>query len=240
MQTLFEAYAKLEKGDGMVDNHVIMIDHVEVVYNSDGSINPETSYIYYLDMNFNGESNNKVHNGVYYCTTAGYDLAKTAQATKMSFAKAAVSGSHSYIPFTLEVFQNPSIAITAEKNNAEITWENTTITGGNMTIAELKAATIDANSAIAYVTAEILNTDGTVKETVHLYTCMPSGWANRPFDIDFNRDKIGGTATGTPNFHRGFDYFFDTLSANIGSQVKISVKIGTGQDLDVATITLTN
>lgn len=231
LENVYEAYAKMKPGDGMVDNHCIMVYSVNVVRNSNGKINPAKSTITYFDQAFMSPSTDASYqskggtNGICYNTKSAIDY------ITMTFEEAAITSSHSYIPFTLEVYQNPYLREKAVVTEKVISNTGLVVNDGNeLTIAQLKYLRVDANAAIAYVTAEVLDAEGNVVDTVRIYTSYPAGWANRAFELRFNQ--------GSVNVNRGFDVFFNTLSQYIGSNVRISIQVGTGETLDVATITL--
>ena len=159
-QTMFEAYAQLQKADGMVyyttAGHLIMAysDPV-VVRNQDGTINGDESYIYIIDQAQKWEQNTNASGDTY--------LMKQGVNTKKTFQQLFAS---SYIPFTfaeflgtdpIELTQVDLVSDTGSLISGTISEEDrsfqATATTDNLTWSQIFNASITSNYGIvdAYV-----------------------------------------------------------------------------------------
>ena len=108
-QAMFEAYAKMQKGDGMVfinksgSGHAIMNVKANVVRNPDGTIDPKQSYCNILDQNSGGE---RTQTDAYKDETTGQIIYRLdIPDREMSFQELYTTG---YLPVTCKELIDPS------------------------------------------------------------------------------------------------------------------------------------
>ncbi|MBR2616379.1 MAG: hypothetical protein IKC69_06855 [Clostridia bacterium] len=149
-QIMYQSYAALKLGDGIVNTgHVRMNSLAEpvVVYNADGTINGEESYITYLDQicyNTSETYKKTQSDGTVYFTQGGIDV-------KCSFASLYKGN---YLPFTFEEFLDPS--------KVEKAYVDIGITASSIKHADLKAATVKSNYNISDIYFSIKDESGKV------------------------------------------------------------------------------
>ena len=145
-EVMFESYAALTPADGLVQystaGHVIMCSEVNVVRAENGSIDPEKSYIRYIDQT-SGWKDDKQTNGDPYSRQGSIDA-------KMTFKRLFNA---SYLPFTLPELIG---ADPVEKSETSFSYTE----GNTISIEQLKAATITSNYAISDSYVMILDKDG--------------------------------------------------------------------------------
>lgn len=108
-QKMYECYAQLQKGDGMVhmnkqaQGHAIMNVKVNVVRNADGTIDPQKSYCNILDQNSGGE---RTQTDAYKDETTGQIIYRLdIPDREMTFAQLYKTG---YLPVTCKELIDPS------------------------------------------------------------------------------------------------------------------------------------
>ena len=145
-EVMFESYAALTPADGLVyytsAGHVIMCSEVNVVRKEDGSIDPEKSYIRYIDQT-SGWKDDKQTNGDPYVRQGNVDA-------KMTFQKLFNT---SYLPFAL-----PELTGEDPVEKSETIFSFTE--GDTISIDQLKASTVTSNYAISDTYVLILDKDG--------------------------------------------------------------------------------
>ncbi len=144
--TMYASYAQLKPADGLVQyksaGHVIMCSGVEVVKNADGTIDPEKSYILYIDQT-SGWTEDKQTNGDSYSRQGNVDR-------KMTFSRLF---SATYLPFAL-----PELLGLDPVEPSQVTFSFTE--GNTITIDQLKSASVQSNYAISDTYIIILDKDG--------------------------------------------------------------------------------
>ena len=162
--TMWESYAALKPADGIVNfknsdtggaGHVRMVSAINVVRNSDGTVNGLQSTLTYLDQ-WAVYSDATQSNGIPYEVEGGVDVV-------MTFMDVFSNG---YLPFTYAelIGQNP-----VEK--AEVTLS---VSGDSIKTADLSRAMLKSNYIMSDITVSITDTSG--KEVYHndaiLYTTL--------------------------------------------------------------------
>lgn len=107
-EVMFEAYAKVQSGDGLdttvaTGGHVILVVDKHVVYNADGSINGELSYIHTLEQTPGPVSITVQQHS--YNEALGQVVYDIYIEKKMTFNQVYSSG---YLPITVKVLTDPS------------------------------------------------------------------------------------------------------------------------------------
>lgn len=142
---MISSYALLKPADALVTfssgGHVIMCSEVKVVKKADGTVDPDQSYIKYLDQKGTW-SYRKLENGKNYQVQGGVDQTCTFS---QLFKK-------NYIPYTFGEFLGTD---PVEKGEAELICEAET-----PTVSQLSAGFVRANYMISDVFWEVLDTNG--------------------------------------------------------------------------------
>lgn len=145
-ETMFASYAALQPADGLVQyksaGHVIMCSEVNVVRDSAGKVDPEKSYILYIDQH-SGWKDDQQTNGDPFLRQGGVN-------SKMTFKKLFNS---SYLPFTL-----PELVGEDPVEKSETTFSFTE--GDTISIQQLKDSSVTSNYAISDTYVIILDKDG--------------------------------------------------------------------------------
>lgn len=145
-ETMFESYAALTPADGLVQfksaGHVIMCSQVNVVRDEAGKIDPNKSYILYIDQT-SGWKDDKQTNGDPYKRQGNVDA-------KHTFKKLYNSA---YLPFTLPelIGEDP-----VEKSETTFSFAE----GNTITIDQLKNSSVSSNYAISDAYVMILDAEG--------------------------------------------------------------------------------
>ena len=153
-QVMYESYALLKVADGIniyrgTTGHIRMVScNAVVIRNEDGSIDPNQSYITYLDQGSKWTTG-KQPGGTKIQTQGGVDK-------KFTFAQMYAEG---YLPWRL-----PEFAGADDIEKAEATLS---VTGTSVTAAQLRNALLRANYPISDVTLTVKNASG---ETVNSVT----------------------------------------------------------------------
>ncbi|MBR6558552.1 MAG: hypothetical protein IKT70_06020 [Clostridia bacterium] len=148
-QTTYEAYANMKPADGMVmygkdGGHTQMVSSLPVVVrNTDGTINGQESYLYYIDQGTDYTD--------YYPVDGVKTLLQADIDVKITFEEMLLSG---YIPFTFAEFLGTD---PVEAGSCKFNVKNETVTS-----EELLAGKITANYVISDVTISIYEPDGTL------------------------------------------------------------------------------
>ena len=144
---LFEAYALMKKGDGMVyyttAGHVIMISSDPVVVrNADGSIDPEASSVTIIDQGQTWYEDGVAADGTKYTYKGGVD-------TKLSFTRLKKGN---YVPFTFLEFtgEDPFETGTAKFS----------LSGEKITTTQLFNSSVTSNYGISDIYAVVYDEDG--------------------------------------------------------------------------------
>ena len=164
-QTMFKSYAKLELGDGLNNfttaGHVIMCTVApEVVYNADGTIDGEQSYLCITEQaqKWTEQTNQQ---GDKFLMKASVD-------NKWTFAKLYEKG---YLPFTFAEFHGKEI---------EDTWCKFSLAGETITDRELFKSHITSNYGILDAYATITDDEG--KEVYrHAVRCLDANCTDLAF-----------------------------------------------------------
>ena len=145
-EVMFESYAALAPADGLVQygtaGHVIMCTEVNVVRSTSGAIDPEKSYILYIDQH-SGWKDDKQTNGDPFQRQGGVN-------SKMTFKRLFNAA---YLPFTLPELVG---ADPVEKSETSFSFTE----GDTITIEQLKAAKVTSNYAISDSYVIFLDKDG--------------------------------------------------------------------------------
>ena len=145
-KTMFESYAALQPADGLVQyksaGHVIMCSEVNVVRDTNGTIDENKSYILYIDQHSEWKDD-KQSNGDPFQRQGGIN-------SKMTFKRLFTS---SYLPFTL-----PELVGEDPVEKSETTFSFTE--GNTISIEQLKASSVTSNYAISDTYVIILDKDG--------------------------------------------------------------------------------
>ena len=145
-EVMFESYAALAPADGLVQygtaGHVIMCTEVNVVRSTSGAIDPEKSYIHYIDQH-SGWKDDKQTNGDPFQRQGGVN-------SKMTFKRLFNAA---YLPFTLPELVG---ADPVEKSETSFSFTE----GDTITIEQLKAAKVTSNYAISDSYVIFLDKDG--------------------------------------------------------------------------------
>ena len=159
--TMFESYAKLQLGDGLVyyttAGHVIMASsnaHVEYVPGTE-MIDGTKSYITIIDQAQKWED-------------IGGCQVKSSVDAKVTFQK--LYNSH-YLPFTFKEFQG--------SNSVEATKCSINVSGDSVTMAQLTSGTVNCNYAIT--DAYIIVKDGSGKQVYKLAVRNTTAWGKKLF-----------------------------------------------------------
>ena len=155
-QAMYEAYAKMQKGDGMVfinksgSGHAIMNVKVNVVRNADGTIAPKQSYCNILDQNSGGE---RQQTDAYKDETTGQIIYRLdVPDREMTFTELYTTG---YLPVTCKELIDPSPLPEPTITDSETTH----------TIDNIFKGTVHCPYRIAFVTITIADAKGnTVQE----------------------------------------------------------------------------
>lgn len=145
-EVMYESYAALAPADGLVQygtaGHVIMCTEVNVVRSKSGAIDPEKSYILYIDQH-SGWKDDKQTNGDPFQRQGGVN-------SKMTFKRLFNAA---YLPFTL-----PELVGADPVEKSETTFSFTE--GNTITIDQLKNSSVSSNYAISDAYVMILDADG--------------------------------------------------------------------------------
>ncbi len=155
-QVMYESYAKLQKGDGMVfmnkqgQGHAIMNVKVNVVRNADGTIDPKQSYCNILDQNSGGE---RTQTDAYKDEATGQIIYRLdIPDREMTFSELYTTG---YLPITCKELIDPAPLVEAKVTDSETTH----------TIDNIFKGTVTCPYRISHVTITIADEKGnTVQE----------------------------------------------------------------------------
>jgi len=162
-QVMFESYALLKPADGIsvykgAAGHVRMVSNAAVVVRSDdGSIDPDQSYITYLDQT-SGWSNGKQPDGSKIKIQGSVD-------TKFTFEQMYKEG---YLPWRI-----PELA---GKDDVEKAEASLSVTGDSITVAQLRSALLKSNYTISDVTCTVKDKSGAVLYTTTMPTMDLNVW----------------------------------------------------------------
>lgn len=169
---MYAAYRKLQRADALVhkpassSGHVLMVDHLELVYNADGSINPTESRIHCLEQSRlwlvyhdfeEGDSKYKEDCKYYDETLKTWVWRVGVPELSITFRDAYDKG---YLPVTCLELVDPSLGR-----------EQATFTDSvkNRTLDNLFTGTITTNYRPAYLTITVENENGTVVQDLTVY-----------------------------------------------------------------------
>lgn len=172
---MFEAYAKLLKGDGGVfykkgGGHGILIADVKVVRFEDGTIDPVDSYIIYHDTN--GSYGKRIIRLDEETEVDGRGA--TAHYTKKSFATMFKEG---YLPVTCKELMDSRAEVAPVQVNDSM--------AGNLNFDTILDGTITSNYYISHVTMEITDKAGNVYQTAIRYDHEGLVDGKRVFYMDY-------------------------------------------------------
>ena len=211
-QTLFQSYAALKPGDGLVwylsSGHVVMCSsEPTVVYNDDGTIDGENSYITIIDQGMGWKDGTSQAGDAYQYKT-GVDVKKT-------FFKLESGG---FLPFTFKEFTGDD---PIEKTEVSFSHQGDTITR-----EQLFATKVTSNYSISDIYALVY--DGKGNEVYkHAVRC-----------IEANTEELAFTETAAADAVFDNVEVWGTLKPGTYT-VKIVVQLGTGERPTVYEGTLT-